>query len=145
MNLHEGQVSSSALISDRDNMVVDEMWNKKVFPLLLRINGYTDLAHDEIPVWEHGDVQPLSLEEESKAFQRMQNFLPIIPATINKALKVNRIDFEFDENTTYEELMAVMPPQLSKGGQDNGGTSGTGVNGAQSEDPGSEMNSDNAA
>ena len=144
MNLHEGQVGISALISDRDNMIVDEMWNKQVFPLLLKFNGFK-LKEDEIPVWEHGDVQPLSIEEESKAFQRMQNFLPIIPSTINRALKVNRIDYEFDESTTTEDLLKLLPPQLSKGGQDNGGTSGTGVNGAQSADAGSELNSENSA
>lgn len=143
-NLHEGQVSTSALASERDNLIIDEMWNKVIFPKLLRLNNIS-YTYEDLPVWKHGEAQPISLEETSKAFQRMQNFLPIIPEVVNRAMEINQIDYKFDEDMTTEELLKVMPPQLSKGGEDNGGTSGTGVNGAQSADAGSETNNENKA
>ena len=141
-NLHDGQINTSALVSERDNIVIDEVWNKVVFPKMLRLNGI-NVPHKDIPVWKHGNAQPISMEEQSKAFQRMQNYLPIHVDVVNHALKVNNIDLILPEETTYEDLMEIMPPVLSKGGQDNGGTSGTGT--TQSSDAGSDKNNENKA
>lgn len=141
-NLHEGQANTSALVSKRDNIVIDEMWNKVVFPKLLRLNSM-DYKTEDLPVWEHGEAQPISLEEASKAFQRMQNYLPVHVDVVNHALRVNKIPLELPDNLSREELLAMMPAQLSKAGQDNGGTSGTGD--TQSVDAGSDKNNENAA
>lgn len=141
-NLHDGQVNTSALVSERDNVVIDEVWNKIVFPKILRLNNIK-VSPKDIPVWKHGNAQPISMEEQSKAFQRMQNYLPIHVDVVNHALKVNNIDLVLPEDTTYDELIKIMPPTLSKGGQDTGGTSGTGD--SQSSDAGSDKNNENKA
>ena len=64
-NLHEGQAGSAALVADRDNMIIDEMWNKVIFPKLLRLNDWKVKAAD-MPRWEHGAVQPISYDEKGK-------------------------------------------------------------------------------
>jgi hypothetical protein len=108
MNLHEGQSSMAALISDRDNMIVDEMWNKQVFPLLLRINGYTDLSYDEIPYWEHGPVQPISYDEKGKYINRVARLLPAVPDVVNNLLEDLNVDYRVPENATTDDIRSMM-------------------------------------
>jgi hypothetical protein len=144
MNLHEGQVGISALISDRDNMIVDEMWNKQVFPLLLRFNGFK-LEEDEIPTWEHGDVQPRSDDEKGKLLQRMGSvaLLPKNdPIFMNEIMKFASFDYAFDESLSPEEVEALCGEVTSRGGEGQGssGTGNTQVGGG-----GSATNSDNSA
>ncbi len=103
MNLHEGQVGMSALISDRDNMIVSEMWNKQVIPLLLRINNY-QLEEDEIPVWQHGNVQPLSLEEKGKYLNRTMRVLPAVPDVVNAMLEDMDVDYRVPDNYTADQI-----------------------------------------
>ena len=145
MNLHEGQAGMAALISDRDNMIVDEMWNKQVFPLLLRINGYTDLAHDEIPQWEHGDVQPRSDDEKGKLLQRMGSvaLLPKNdPKFLNEMMNFAGFLYEFDETLDAEGVQELCGEVTSRGGEGLG-SSGTGD--TQAGGSNSATNSDNAA
>ncbi|CAL9956213.1 portal protein [Vibrio phage F99] len=145
MNLHEGQAGMAALISDRDNMIVDEMWNKQVFPLLLRINGYTDLAHDEIPQWEHGDVQPVSLDERGKFGQRMASvgLMPKHdPVFMNEVMQYSGWHYRFDETLTKEEMQALCGESESRAGESQG-SSGTGN--SQLGGSNSATNSDNAS
>lgn len=142
MNLHEGQAGMAALISDRDNMIVDEMWNKQVFPLLLRINGYTDLAHDEIPVWSHGNVQPLSHEEKGKYLQRVMRIIPAVPDVVNNIMEDLDLDYRVPDEYTPDQVreMVFDFKEESKVGTSEG-TSGQGSNAQMNSD----TNADNAA
>ena len=144
MNLHEGQVGISALISDRDSMIVDEMWNKQIFPLLLRFNGFK-LEEDEIPTWEHGDVQPRSDDEKGKLLQRMGSvaLLPKNdPVFMNEIMRFANFDYAFDETLSPEEVISLCGEVTSRGGEGQGssGTGNTQVGGG-----GSATNSNNSA
>lgn len=140
-NLLEGQVSMQALTVGRDCQVIDEMWNKQVFPKLLELNGWKYKKSD-MPKWESGDVQPLSVEEFSKGIQRCKSFLPIKPVVINQILKGIGIDFEVDSNMTTEELREILSDVPDNSGEGDG-TSGTGD--SQTGGQGSAVNSDNAS
>lgn len=143
-NLQEGKANIQANYAERDNLLIDEMWNKKFIPLLLKLNGFTDEKITDIPVYKHGDVQPLSIEEWSKGFQRTQRAIPITPAVVNAILKRLQIPVKVDPSMSQEELEQLL---LLAGLQNNSGagegSSGTGD--SQSFGASSDNNSDNAA
>lgn len=141
MNLHEGQVGMSALISDRDNMIVTEMWNKQIIPLLLRINGF-QLEDDEVPTWKHGNVQPLSMDEKGKYVQRVMRILPAVPDVVNDLLEDMEIEYRVPDNATPDEIreMTFDFKEESKVGTSEG-SSGQGSTAQMNSD----TNSDNAA
>ena len=140
-NLLEGQSSLQAIFVARDSMIIEEMWNKKVFPLLLDINGW-NYKQSDLPKWKSGDVQPLSTEEFSKGVQRTQNFIPYIPKVLNQVYKGIGIDFEWDDKLTPDEIRAFLPTYENNTGQSDG-TSGTGN--TQAGGSASAVNSENAA
>ena len=127
-NLAEGTANMTSLFSGRDNMIVDEMWNKQVFPQLLRLNGI-ECEPEEVPKWVHGEVQPLSLSEKGQFISRTQHLLPAYASVGNMLLEElgidDRIPDEYTPDQVRELLFNFQEP--SKVGAANGGTSGTGT------------------
>jgi len=142
-NLLEGQTSLQAHAVELDNMIVDEMWNKQIIPKLLRLNNWK-LAEKDIPVWQSGDVQEISLDEYGKAVNRMARLLPATPAVVNSILKKLDIPFVMPENTPAEDIrnMLFEFKEPSKVGTGNA-SSGTGS--TQEGGSASDTNSENAA
>ena len=143
-NLQEGKANIQANYAERDNILIDEMWNRKFIPLLLKLNGFEDELISDIPVYRHGEVQPLSIEEWSKGFQRMQRAIPITPKVANALLNRLQIPFQVPDDMPQEDLkeLLLLAGLENKGGMSDG-TSGTGD--TQSEGAASAVNSDNAA
>lgn len=143
-NLHEGKASQAAHLSERDSIIIDEMWNKKVIPLILRLNGFTDIPPEDIPVFEHGEVQPVSLDEKGKYINRVARMLPAVPEVVNSLLADLDIDYRVPEGTSQEEIREMLftfeePSKVGTGD----GTSGTGN--SQQGGGASDTNSENAA
>lgn len=138
-NSLEGQTNIQYHYVKSDCRVIDEMWNKQVFPWLLRLNRI-DVNPEDIPVWEHGEVQEVSLEEFSKYIQRTKLYLPLVPEVVNRILEVGKFNHRVDENMTTEELKEKMPEGVQDRSGESGGTSGFGDN-QQSQDD----NADNPA
>lgn len=142
-NLLEGQTSLQAHAVELDNMVVDEMWNKQVIPKLLLLNGI-NLVEEDIPVWESGDVQEVSIDEYGKAVNRMARLLPATPAVVNSILTKLDIPYKVEDNVTPEEIrdMLFEFKDESKVGTGNA-TSGSGD--SQAGGASSDTNSENSA
>lgn len=142
-NLHEGQAANAALASERDNQIIDEMWNKVIFPKLLRLNNIPYTLED-LPVWKHGEAQPISYDEYGKFVNRVARLLPAVPDVGNKLLDMLGVDYRIDDNATPDEVraMAFEFSEPSKTGT-GGGSSGTGD--TQSGGSGSDSNSENSA
>ncbi len=140
-NLLEGQSSAQAMFVARDCMIIEEMWNKKVFPQLLELNGW-EYEQKDLPKLRAGSIQPLSVEEFSKGVQRCQSFLPIVPEVMNQVLSGLGIKYEVDQDMTTDEIRKILPDYENNTGL-SGGSSGTG--GSQSGGASSSTNSENAA
>ena len=143
-NLQEGKANIQANYAERDNILINEMWNKKFIPLLLRLNGFTDEKTSDIPVYIHGDVQELSIEEWSKGVQRVQKFLPVTPKVANAMLKKLKIPYKVDPDMPqeeFEELLLMLGVQTREG--ESEGSSGVGD--TQAGGANSSLNADNAA
>lgn len=140
-NLLEGQSSLQAMFVARDSMIIEEMWNKQIFPQLLDLNGWSYKQKD-LPKWKSGDVQPLSVEEFSKGVQRSQNFIPLMPKFLNQIYKGIGIEFEIDASLTPDEIRKLLPTYENNTGK-SGGSSGVGD--TQAGGSNSANNSENAA
>jgi len=126
-NLSEGTANITALFSYRDNKIVDEMWNKQVFPQLLRLNGF-EYTQEDLPVWCSGETQRITDDERGKFISRVQHLLPAVPDVSNSLLETLGVDYRVDENATADEIRELMFTfqDPSKVGGANGGSSGTG-------------------
>lgn len=143
-SLHEGQAGIHAHFAARDSMIVDSMWNKQIFPKLLKLNGWK-VSKKDLPQWVHNPVQERSDEGESKLLQRLGSvgLLPKNdPKFLNEVMLRSRFEYEFDETLTAEEVVALCGEPTTGAGLGDG-TSGTG--GSQSGGSNSSLNSDNAA
>ncbi len=144
-NLHEGKANVQAHYSKRDNIIIDDCWNKDISPYILKMNNLTNEKISDIPVYEHGEVQPLSADEEGKYIMRTQRFLPLVPEVVNKILSTIGVhDYTVPADATREELLEICA--LSGVGINNGeseGSSGTGN--TQTEVSNSDNNGENAA
>jgi hypothetical protein len=123
-NSLEGQTNIQYHYVKSDCRVIDEMWNKQIFPLLLRLNNWV-VNSESMPVWEHGEVQEVSLEEFSKYFQRGKLFLPLVPQVVNRYLEVAKINYRVAEDMTTEQLKEIMAAAEDRSGESDG-TSGYG-------------------
>ena len=142
-NLVEGKANIAAHYAERDNLVIDEMWNEVFIPLLLRLNGFTDEKPEDIPKYTHGEVQPTSLDEHGKYFQRVQRAIPVTPSVVNSLLrKMGMEDAQVDENMSQEELKELLVLSGLELKQGNG-SSGTGD--SQAGGAASAVNSENSA
>lgn len=141
-NLLEGQNAILAHYAELDNLIVDDMFNKQLFPLLLRLNGMK-VSTKDMPKWVHGEVQPVSLDEIGKYFNRTARMLPAVPQVVNELLANGGINYRLPLDTTPEqirELLFDMPDSKTGMGE---GTSGTGD--SQSGGSKSDTNNENSA
>lgn len=138
-NLAEGTSNMTSLFSGRDNMIVDEMWNKQVFPQLLRLNGI-EYTQEDLPVWEHGEIQKISDDERGKFISRVQHLLPAVPDVTNSLLETLGVDYRVAEDASPDDIRALMFAftDPSKVGAPNGGSSGTGTSAQDNSDTNSE-------
>jgi hypothetical protein len=143
-NLLEGKAAQKAYYAQRDNIIIEDMWNKTIIPLLLRLNGFTDELESDIPVYKSGDVEPLSAEEQGKFAQRVASvgMMPLVPETVNHFLKLMGTTYQVPEDMTTTELREIMSNYVSNAGEGDG-TSGTGD--TQSGGASSDLNSENAS
>ena len=142
-NLYEGGANSAAYLSRRDNMIIADMWNKTIIPLLLRLNNI-NVDFKDVPVYVSGEVQPLSIDELGKFAQRVASvgMMPITPKIVNHLLEGMGTTERVDEDTPLEELKAMMSNYESRAGEGEG-TSGTGN--TQIAGSKSDTNSENAS
>lgn len=142
-NLHEGKASVAAHYAERDNNIIDEMWNKHIIPLLLRLNNFKEKVSD-IPVFKHGEVQPVSLDEKGKYINRVARMLPAVPDVVNTLLKDIGCDYRVPEDATADDLREMLftfedPSKVGTGD----GSSGSGS--TQSGGAASDTNNENAS
>ena len=123
-NLIEGQNSNHAFTVKRAVTLIEEVWNKDIFPQLFRLNEWK-LSPKDMPKFKAGSVQEVSIEEFSKGIQRCQNFLPIVPDVLNQIYKGLGIEYELDDKMTTEEIKKLLPTYENNTGKSDG-SSGTG-------------------
>ncbi|QXN60160.1 hypothetical protein KUA24_93 [Vibrio phage HNL01] len=130
-NSLEGQTNLQFHYVKADNRIIDEMWNKQVFPFLMRLNKekFGDVDPDIMPKWEHGEVQKLSIKEFGKFVQQTKLYLPRTPEVVNHILEMGGFDVNVNTEMTQEELSELMPEfdSRDRSGESNG-SSGFGDN-----------------
>lgn len=118
-NLLEGKADIQAHYSKRDNLLIDEMWNKTIIPLILKMNNLFNEKVSDIPVYRHGEVQPVSLDELSKGTQRMGavGLLPKYDINfLNETYEKMGYDYRLDDDLTPEQLKALLSEETSRSG-----------------------------
>ena len=125
-NLIEGQNSNHAFTVKRNVTIIEEVWNKDIWPQLFRLNEWK-LAPKDIPKFRAGQVDPVSMDELGKFMQRTvtSGIFPITVPSVNWFLKQAGVPYQFDEDATLEEMMKVMPVMNSAAGKGEG-SSGVG-------------------
>lgn len=125
-NLIEGQNSNHAFTVKRNVTIIEEVWNKDIWPQVFRLNEWK-LSPDDIPKFKAGQVDPVSMDELGKFMQRTvtSGIFPIVPSSVNWFLKQAGIPYQFPEEATLEDMLKVMPTMSSAAGK-GAGTSGTG-------------------
>jgi len=144
-SLQEGEAGIHAHFAERDSMVVSDLWNKQVFPKLLKLNGWK-VSKEDMPVWVHEPVQDLSSEEKSKLLQRMgaAGLLPKHdPIFMNEMMEYVGFEYEFDQSLDAEGMQELCGEVTSRAGDGmkEGMPNGTG----SSQNNNSAVNSDNTA
>ena len=129
-NLIEGQNSIHLHYLSRDISVIEEVWNNNIISQLFRLNEW-NLSEEEMPTLVAGEIEPISLDETSKALQRTGavGLLPKNdPLFLNEIYAMMGIDYRFDEDLTPEELEKLTGDATSKSGQgmSEGLSNGTG-------------------
>jgi len=142
-NSLEGSSNIQLHVVKADSRIVDEMWNKQVFPLLLRLNGWV-VASADMPIWEHGEAAPISLDESGKYINRVARLLPAVPEVCNKLLEHANISYRVDDNATPDDIRKMLFTFVddSKVGEGEG-SSGTGD--SQQGGSASDTNDENAS
>lgn len=125
-NLIEGQNSNHAFTVKRNVSIIEEVWNKDIWPQLFRLNEW-ELAPEDVPKFKAGQVDPVSMDELGKFMQRTvtSGIFPIVPASVNWFLKQAGIPYQFKDDAKLEEMLAVMPAMTSAASKGDG-TSGVG-------------------
>lgn len=106
-NLIEGQNSNHAFTVKRAVTLIEEVWNKDIFPQLFRLNEWK-LSPKDMPKFRAGSVSPVSLDELGKFFNRTMRALPAVPAVVNHLLDLQGIDYQVEEKATFEEVRSMM-------------------------------------
>jgi hypothetical protein len=132
-NLLEGKANLAAFSSLRDNLIIDEMYNKHVIPLLLRLNNFTNEKISDIPVYVSPPPQPVSLDEWGKAVNRTARLLPAHPDVGNAILEKLGIDYRIPEDTTPEDYRSLLF-EFTEPSKVGGGNSGSTQEGGQNSD-----------
>jgi hypothetical protein len=139
-NLLEGQSSIQAHFVELDTMIIDDMWNKQIFPKLMKLNNW-DYKASDMPKWKAGNVQKISADEAGKLVSRTKSILPAHPDVINYVLDMMDVDYRVPIDTPAEVLREMLFDIQDNQGEDNGGTSGSGNNAQDNSD----VNNENAA
>lgn len=139
-NLLEGQSSIQAHFVELDTMIIDDMWNKQIFPKLMKLNNW-DYKASDMPKWKAGNVQKISADEAGKLVSRTKSILPAHPDVVNYVLDMMDVDYRVPINTPVEVLREMLFDIQDNQGEDNGGTSGSGGNSQDNSD----VNNENAA
>ena len=128
-NLLEGKANIAGFMSIRDNTVIDEIYNKTVIPMILRLNNFTNEKLSDIPVYVAPPPQPVSLEEFSKAVSRTMRLLPAKAEVGNAIMERLGIDYRLPDDVTpegYRELLFEFSDPSKVGTSE--GSSGQGGN-----------------
>lgn len=141
MNLLEGKSDMQAFYAERDNTIIEEMFNNNIFPQLMRINEWV-VSKEDMPEWVSGEIQPVSLDERGKFINRVARLLPAIPEVMNNILEAMGVESRVSETATADELRDMLfefkePSKVGSGE----GSSGTGI----TVQGNSDTNSENAA
>lgn len=131
-NLHEGQAGIHAHFAARDGQTLDSMWNRQIFPRLLKLNGWK-VSKADMPVWEGAPTSPISMDESGKYFNRVMRSLPAHPDVVNSLLEKLDIDYRVPEGTTPTEIRE-MTFDFQEESKVGGGDSGTTQSGGQNSD-----------
>lgn len=129
-NMLEGDANLQAFYVEEDNSMIEEMWNKQIFPQLMRLNEW-EYKQTDIPVWVSGEIQPLSSDEVTKGLQRCTavGLLPKYDTKfLNEALEKMGYEYRYDENMSPEDVAALngTPTSRSGDGMETGLPNGTG-------------------
>lgn len=143
-NLLEGKSEQKSYYAKRDSIIIEDMWNKKIIPVLLRLNNMVVEKESDRVIYKSGEVQPVSLDEYGKFVNRVARLLPARAEVGNALLERMGVDYRIPEDTTpeeYRELLFDFAEPAKVG--DGGGSSGTGN--SQSGGSQSDTNSENAS
>ncbi len=103
MNLHEGQSNQLAHFVELDSLIIDTMWNKQIFPKLLRLN-VMEVSAKDMPKWKGGSPQDISLSEKGQYFNRVMRSLPAVPDVVNSLLEDMEIDYRVPDDYTPDQV-----------------------------------------
>ena len=141
-NLMEGQNTIHAHYVERDISVIEETWNTDIIPQLFRLNEW-GLSLEDFPKIVAGDIEPVSLDEAGKFFNRVMRSLPAVPEVVNHLLELQKIPYKIPAGTSPKDIREMLFDfqEESKvgGGEGSSGTGGS-QNGGQSDN-----NSENTA
>ncbi len=125
-NQHQGLENTSSHYVHRDMDILEEFYNKQVFPKLFRLNGW-DISEEDMPKWKSGPIQDITHDEYGKFVNRVARLLPAKPEVQNKLLEKLGIDYRVDPVMSTEEiredLFEFKEPSKVGSGE---GSSGTG-------------------
>ncbi|MCP3683197.1 MAG: hypothetical protein GY861_10955 [bacterium] len=144
-NQLEGQNAIHLYFVNRIISIITEAINKDLIPQILQLSGIK-LHGKDIPRFEAGEIEPISLEEVSKMFQRVKSvngFLPTKEIWIETYQKLG-YDTEHLEDLSQEELFSLSESG-SKGSSRSGESMGTSGTGDTQMTVGGDNNMDNTA
>ncbi|WNO47290.1 hypothetical protein [Vibrio phage vB_VibM_10AMN] len=125
--LIEGKNTIHSHYIERDINIILEVFNNDLIPQLLALNGI-HLPDELMPELVAGEIEPVSLDEMSKAAQRLGSvgLLPVsAPTFLNELYEKHGFKYRLDEELSPEELSNMMSDYTSRSGEGKG-TSGTG-------------------
>lgn len=144
-NLSESKQTIHTQFVERVNEIILEGLNENVIPQLLALNDIR-LGEVDMPRVKAGRIVDIDMEGFSKAVQRIGavGYLPKVPEVINKIMEVMDVDFEVDEDMSFDDLMKILGQDVSRAGDGMAaGTSGTGTSKISSTRDNSTSNLDN--
>ncbi len=106
-NQIEGQNTIHSHFVERDIAIIEEAWNRDIWAQTFRLNGFK-LKWDEVPKFKAGAIEPVSLDELGKFFNRTMRALPAHPDVVNHLLEVQGIAYRVPEETTAEEIREML-------------------------------------
>ena len=142
-NQHQGLENTSSHYVHRDMDILEEFYNKQVFPKLFRLNDW-NISEEDMPKWRSGPIQDITHDEYGKFVNRVARLLPAKPEVQNKLLEKLGIDYRVDPNMSTEEiredLFEFKEPSKVGSGEGSSGTGNTQEGGS-----GSDTNDENKA
>jgi hypothetical protein len=120
--LMDGKTSVHEAFVERDLDFIISIFHQELFPQLLAMNDIR-LSQEQMPVMEAGLISEESIDEVSKAIQRIfaVNAIPLTPEIVNENLRRLGYEFRLPEDMTQEELEKLLPQE------DSGTKSGEGM------------------